>query len=118
MPTQHDTLLAGRSLILRPDTYCKGARARDIDGNEVPVFDRSAYSFCSKGALLRALGRNAGDADVASLERILSKAAGELRGTGELNYIGYHEMRTHAEVIAMWDGALVLSKATLATTTS
>lgn len=105
-------------LIENPETWCKGARARNKDGQEVPVMSESAVCFCSRGALYRVVGSE--DADIRHLERffghresvinsmLLLKNSGNPLG---LHYVGLNELRTHAEMMALWADAIRLAEA-------
>ena len=88
---------AAKELIERSETWCKGARARNSEGTEVPVMSDSAFSFCSKGALLRVSGGE--DADITECERFLEM-------TARVNYVGFNELHDHDDVLEMWAAAI------------
>lgn len=71
---------------------------------------KSAVQFCSKGALLRAAGGE--DADISKLEPFFMKT-GSVGNKGNplgLHYVGFNELRTHAEVLHMWAEAIRLAE--------
>lgn len=91
------------TLIASPHTWCKGARARNKEGAEVPVMSRTAVQFCSKGALLRAVGDE--KADISQLERFLTLKGNKGNPLG-LHYVGFNELKTHGEVLLVWSEAI------------
>jgi len=108
-PSQFHTapyLREAQEIIRDPENWCKGALAKDMEGNEVELYSRSAAQFCAKGALLLACG---GDADgLPSLEHYMLKA----KPFGQaLHYVGINELRGHEAVMKVFDEAILLAEA-------
>lgn len=102
------TLEIAQGYIASPSTWCKGSRAQNRDGQECPVMSPSAVKFCTKGALFRALGSE--EADITAFERFFV-ARQNSANPDSLHYVGFNELKTHEQVIAMWSEAIRLAKA-------
>ena len=118
-PGAIDILAIARTLIARPDRWAQGAIALDRKGRALTTFD-GGCRFCAAGAVgLSAEVLSADDAArrrmgpaVDRASRLLDCAAFKL---GEFeSYIGLNEHDTHAHVVAMFDHALGMARASAA----
>ena len=118
-PTAPDILAVARTLIAHPDRWAQGAIALDRNGRALTTFD-NACRFCATGAVglaAQVLGeddatrRRIGPA-VDRAGRLLDCAAFKLGGFE--SYIGLNEHDTHAKVVVMFDHALAMARAGVA----
>lgn len=95
-------LEAARKLIEKPENWCKGAEARDADGNRVSDYSTKAVSYCALGAISRATkGRGA--------TRRYSAAWSALeRATVVGSIAAYNDAprRTHKQILKLFDRAI------------
>ena len=118
-PAPVDILAIARTLIARPDRWAQGAIALDRNGRALTTFD-GGCRFCAAGAVGLAAhvlrgdeaARRAIGPAVDRASRLLDCAACKL---GEFeSYIGLNEHDTHAQVVAMFDHALDMARADIA----
>ena len=115
-PAAPDILAVSRTLIARPDCWAQGAIALDRNGRALTTFD-GGCRFCAAGAVALAahvLGENDNarrrmGPTVDRAGRLLDCAAFKLRRFE--SYIGLNEHDSHANVLAMFDGALAMARA-------
>lgn len=103
-----------RFLITHPEHWTQGAYARDKNGLWVFSWAPEAHCLCSLGALRAAAG-HLSDAFVADFEvyeeaALLQEAAKQLGYGGPTDTAHFNDNHTHAEVLAMFDKAIELSK--------
>ena len=63
MASAIEILQHAKALLERPDRWCQGARARDIEGAPVSPYSPRARSFCILGALERGSAAHEWDMD-------------------------------------------------------
>ena len=105
MPGIHSARLrAARTLIATPETWTRGAYARDAHRLAVAASSPSATCFCGMGALMRAAGRDT--------PRITLTAT-YLRGSSGELWIPWHDApeRTPAEVLIQIDRGIAQAEA-------
>lgn len=100
-----EILVEARASIANPATWTRGCYARNRYGARVSPLSDEAVSFCSIGALDRALRSNTalGDPVMRALRA----------GSGVLDISAFNDGRTHAEVIAVFDAAITAERAKL-----
>lgn len=108
-----ELLKAGKVLIDTPEKWTKEAYGKDKDGQEIfrdQEHFRNAVSFCSVGALLRAMGSYPGEELSEEGYAVFEEAQMVLcHATGNpdcLNIAQYNDNSTHEEVLAVWDRAI------------
>ena len=115
-PGAVDILTIARTLIARPDRWAQGAIALDRNGRALTTFD-GGCRFCAAGAVGLAAhvlspdqtARHSIGPAVDRASRLLDSAAYKL---GEFeSYIGLNEHDSHANVVAMFDHALGMTRA-------
>ena len=98
-------LVRARELIAEPSHWTQYAQAKDILGNNVSPYSRTAVSFCALGALKRAeydadslTGAVPRECDKASLYRHLPSEYSTL--------MNFNDSCTHTEVLDLFDAAI------------
>lgn len=100
-----DILVKAKALIDTPEKWIKGSNAEDGNGVVVSLEDKRAVCFCTVGAVLR-VSEDIG-VECAALDLLYSFVKGEYDDIPEWNDT-YN--RTHAEVMAVFDKAIEISK--------
>ena len=101
-------LKSAREIIATESAWCQGARAKNREGREVDVMSDSATSFCSLGAIYRAVGSE--DVNVDKHRAIMDAALNDLTkirvDERNINFVGYNERYKHADIIKVFDVAI------------
>jgi len=108
-PIDTSRILAGAGALLRQG-WCQGADARDEDGDAVPGWDPEATSWSVLGALLGSQGPGARAAQQIPVQALASAAAAVGRAAEAYSLKTWNdaENRTHADVLAAIDRAILL----------
>jgi hypothetical protein len=111
MKTAIDTeaVLVGAAALLR-EGWCQGADARDRDGEGLPGWASDAETWSLLGALLGSQGPGASAAQQVPVQALATAASllGRVTGAYSLKTWNDAEVRTHADVLAAIDRAVVL----------
>lgn len=95
----HDTLVAARAVIAKPENWTINALARDKHNEPTHANADDAVCFCAAGAIRKAVGSI--DMNVIeALEEVLLD-----RGQ-DPNVPTFNDRSTHAEVLALFDAAI------------
>jgi hypothetical protein len=108
-PIDASAVLVGAAALLR-EGWCQGADARDAADQPVPGWDEDAASWSVLGALLGSQGRGARTAQQVPVEALAGAAAGVGVATDAYSLKTWNdaEGRTHADVLAALDRAILL----------
>lgn len=105
MKTVTQILVAAKALIANPVNWTQGAGARNLVGQSVPVLSDEAHSFCSLGALDKALSvRDHSPGMDEKAYSFLGKSA------ANVSISLFNDRHSHEEVMEMWDKAIHLAK--------
>lgn len=111
--TTRDVLVRARGLI--EQGWCQGVGARDARGHEVGALMREACSWCTLGALSRALDLSNTDAygvDYTRAREAIADAIGrDCDGGRAIAVWNDHRERTQADVLAAFDRAIAACEA-------
>jgi len=102
--TVTENLIAAKKLIEKEENWTTGHYAVDDHGYDCTVLHKGATRFCSIGAVGRITGGNDCEKELA----MLTKAVLEIPDGYAIHI--FNDARTHAEVMAVWDRAIALSK--------
>jgi hypothetical protein len=105
-----EILTAAQELIRNPAHWAKGDFAFDDNGGAVDPTSSEAICFCALGAIGHVLGHVPDDHDTFDL---LGRALNDHR-VGAVPEFNDQPVTTHAEVMAMFDKARELARATAA----
>ena len=106
-------LRAARERIATPERWTQGEYARDAYGEKMPENDFSgAYCWCSIGAIRGDSAFNVSP-EIQDAEDLLARVIGE-RTAFKLPDWNDATDRTHAEVLAAFDAAIILATAEIA----
>lgn len=103
-----DLLIAAKSIIATPNTWCQGLNAVDEEGLLVTTGDSKACRWCSLGAILRidpTIGYNA-----ERMETALRAATHQMTYGRSSKYIKFNDNNSHEAVMQMWDTAIKLTQ--------
>lgn len=102
------TLKVARDIIAKENAWCQGARAKNRDGMDVAVMSDSAITFCSLGAIYRAVGSE--DVNIDQHRAIMDAALNDITkirvDERNMNFVGYNERYKHADIIKVFDVAI------------
>lgn len=102
-----DFLIAGRDVIANEKHWTQGTMARDQKGVICDnPWEEDAFCFCTVGAILKVAPRGTDNLDIRRKIKDRLCAAGGI-ATGSL--IHFNDNHTHAEVLAVWDKAIVFA---------
>jgi hypothetical protein len=91
-------LRAAKSLIATPETWCRGASARNGRGNRVAVESPNAVQFCATGAVIKIVRGDA--AEFFGPFHVLEWSAPNWSITE------FNDFHSHSEVMAAFDRAI------------
>lgn len=80
-----ELLRNAKALIATPESFCKGALAKDANGKCVSYFSPEASLFCSKGAMNCAYGRRADEVSITDAYALLYKVGADILKENNLN---------------------------------
>ncbi len=108
--TPAEILQAARDLLSDPKRWTQGIFARRENGSTCSTFAPEAFSFCSRGALIKVRPDDAVFQSYAEAYAFLEKCVPEVYvGTEPVAHWNDHPDTTHAEVLAVFDKAIALA---------
>ncbi len=110
MTPVQDLLIRARERIEKG--WCQGACAKNADGDDVDATDPDATSFCIRGAILAVgpLGYAVRSSAYGLLENVIDRVSKSPCDS----LAGYNDAygRTHAEILSVFDAAIILADPT------
>lgn len=106
MMTPAEALRAAKAKIQKPDRWCRGAYARDGDGDAVDSRSRPAVSFCAIGAT-RAVRDEDGVEDTI---QYLGKAAWIVGNHINIPHFNDAPTTKHRHILGLFDWAIALAE--------
>lgn len=108
MKSALEVLKEARQLISKPSAWCRGASARDDFGNPCVPWHPNARRWCAVGALRRAhTGLSVpGGIPIPGAAYLQSFVPEGMTRYASLTVFNDHPLRTHDEVLAVFDAAI------------
>lgn len=103
-----DVLLKARDILNDPKAWCKGTFARDKNEKKASPYDPDACQFCATGAILKAESEyDLSSANGLYAEEIIEQQLPCTRKFGGIPSYNDALVRTHEEILALFDRAIV-----------
>jgi hypothetical protein len=107
IPKKLTLLQQARALLAEPTAWCHDTYARDGDGEAVLPYESTAVAWCAIGAIVRFQEFHGRTRLAAS--KVLNRAAFLIAGTLVTSHYNDHPGRTHADILALYDRAIMLA---------